>query len=298
MEGLGACSGLTHRRAAWCTRCHAHSPQQPLPRASPVSTRSTLSHPLPTQVLLALPSHVKVVDLSADFRLRSTAAYEEWYGGAHKAPELQREAVYGLTELHRGDIAGARLVANPGCYPTCVQLALSPLLAKGLISAEGVIIDAKSGVSGAGRAAKEANLFCEVRAEDGGLGRTGESGAGWSWRGGSRSARAGETRSHADTARLGHLTLSLTMAPLPTPGGGRHARLRRGPPPPHAGDRAGARGSHGRMPRESARSATAYHRTIHGRGGGLGVRRAGQDWLRHSPTQPPPVTSVEPRPTL
>ena len=113
-------------------------------------------------MLNGLPEHVKVVDLSADFRLRSVKTYAEWYGGEHKAPQLQKEAVYGLTELWRHDVANARLVANPGCYPTCAQLPLAPLLAAGAISHEGIIIDAKSGVSGAGRAAKEANLFCEV----------------------------------------------------------------------------------------------------------------------------------------
>lgn len=106
---------------------------------------------------------MKVVDLSADFRLRDVNTYAEWYGGEHKAPELQKEAVYGLTELHRSDVASARLVANPGCYPTSVQLPLVPLIRSGLISSEGIIIDAKSGVSGAGRAAKQGTLYCEVR---------------------------------------------------------------------------------------------------------------------------------------
>lgn len=114
------------------------------------------------QVLAGLPSHIQVVDLSADFRLRDVDAYAEWYGGEHKAPELQKEAVYGLTELHREAVSGARLVANPGCYPTCAQLPLAPLLAARAISPHGITIDAKSGVSGAGRAAKEAFLFCEV----------------------------------------------------------------------------------------------------------------------------------------
>jgi N-acetyl-gamma-glutamyl-phosphate reductase len=95
---------------------------------------------------------VKVVDLSADFRLHDLDAYDRWYG-EHGAPELVGEAVYGLTELHRDAIAGADLVANPGCYPTASILALAPLAAEGLI--EDVVIDAKSGVSGAGRAAEE-----------------------------------------------------------------------------------------------------------------------------------------------
>jgi N-acetyl-gamma-glutamyl-phosphate reductase len=94
----------------------------------------------------------RVVDLSADFRLRDLDAYSRWYG-EHGAPQLLSEAVYGLTELHREAIAGAGLVANPGCYPTASLLALAPLAAEGLI--EDVVIDAKSGVSGAGRAAAE-----------------------------------------------------------------------------------------------------------------------------------------------
>ena len=95
---------------------------------------------------------VKVVDLSADFRLNDLEAYRRWYG-EHGAPDLLPDAVYGLTELHRDRIAGAELVANPGCYPTASLLALAPLAAEGLI--EDVVIDAKSGVSGAGRAAAE-----------------------------------------------------------------------------------------------------------------------------------------------
>jgi N-acetyl-gamma-glutamyl-phosphate reductase len=95
---------------------------------------------------------VRVVDLSADFRLHDLEAYRRWYG-EHGAPQLLDEAVYGLTELHREGIAGAGLVANPGCYPTASLLALAPLAAQGLI--EDVVIDAKSGVSGAGRAAAE-----------------------------------------------------------------------------------------------------------------------------------------------
>ena len=114
------------------------------------------------QVLNGLPQHVKVVDLSADFRLRSTDMYAEWYGGEHKAPKLQEEAVYGLTEHYREAIGGARLVANPGCYPTSALLPLIPLIKAGVVSKEGLTIDSKSGVSGAGRSAKEANLFCEV----------------------------------------------------------------------------------------------------------------------------------------
>lgn len=113
-------------------------------------------------MIAALPRGVKVVDLSADFRLADVALYEEWYGAPHAAPDLQAEAVYGLTELARSDVAAARLVANPGCYPTCVQLALAPLLAGRLIDPDGIIIDAKSGVSGAGRSAKLNLLYTEI----------------------------------------------------------------------------------------------------------------------------------------
>ncbi len=105
---------------------------------------------------------VKVIDLSADFRLADTALYAEWYGHEHRAPELQEEAVYGLTELAREAIAKARLVACPGCYPTAAVLPLAPLLEAGQISPEDIIIDAKSGVSGAGRALRESSLFAEV----------------------------------------------------------------------------------------------------------------------------------------
>ena len=109
-----------------------------------------------------MPRTPRVIDLSADFRLRDVAAYHEWYGHEHHAPGLQEEAVYGLTELARDRLPDARLVACPGCYPTSAILPLAPLLAAGAIQAEDIIIDAKSGVTGAGRGAKEANLFAEV----------------------------------------------------------------------------------------------------------------------------------------
>jgi N-acetyl-gamma-glutamyl-phosphate reductase len=112
--------------------------------------------------VLAKARGVKVVDLSADFRLADLAAYARWYGHAHQAPELQREAVYGLVEAYRDRIKGARLVANPGCYTSCAQLALIPLLAAKAIDADEIVIDAKSGMTGAGRAAKEEMLFSEV----------------------------------------------------------------------------------------------------------------------------------------
>jgi N-acetyl-gamma-glutamyl-phosphate reductase len=112
--------------------------------------------------VLANASGVKVVDLSADFRLADLAAYARWYGHAHQAPELQPEAVYGLVEAYRERIRGARLVANPGCYTTCAQLPLIPLLAAEAIDPDEIVIDAKSGMTGAGRAAKEEMLFSEV----------------------------------------------------------------------------------------------------------------------------------------
>ncbi|WP_445678630.1 N-acetyl-gamma-glutamyl-phosphate reductase [Radicibacter daui] len=104
---------------------------------------------------------VRVFDLSADFRLADVETYAKWYG-EHQAPELQPETVYGLVEAHREKIRGAMLVAVPGCYPTSAQLPLIPLLKAGLIEADDIIVDAKSGVSGAGRSAKEASLFTEV----------------------------------------------------------------------------------------------------------------------------------------
>ena len=105
---------------------------------------------------------VKVIDLSADFRIKDAAVYEEWYGIEHKAKQYLDEAVYGLCEINREAVKKARLVANPGCYPTCSILSIYPLLKEGLIDPFTVIIDAKSGTSGAGRGAKVDNLFCEV----------------------------------------------------------------------------------------------------------------------------------------
>jgi N-acetyl-gamma-glutamyl-phosphate reductase len=112
--------------------------------------------------LLAKAPRIKVVDLSADFRLADPKAYARWYGHEHLAPELQKEAVYGLVEIHRKKISGARLVANPGCYPTTAQLPLIPLIAAAAIDLEEIVVDAKSGMTGAGRSAKESMLFSEV----------------------------------------------------------------------------------------------------------------------------------------
>ena len=121
-----------------------------------------LPHGTTQDVVAGLPRALKVVDLSADFRLADVAVYAKWYGHAHRAPELQKEAVYGLTELARPAVKKARLVANPGCYPTSAQLPLIPLVEAKAIDVDDIIIDAKSGVTGAGRAAKEEMLFSEV----------------------------------------------------------------------------------------------------------------------------------------
>jgi N-acetyl-gamma-glutamyl-phosphate reductase len=114
-----------------------------------------------TQIFAALPA-MKVVDLSADFRLADTSAYARWYGHEHHAPELQKRAVYGLVEVYRDEIRHAQLVANPGCYTTCAQLPLIPLLRAKAIDPDEIVVDAKSGMTGAGRAAKEEMLFSEV----------------------------------------------------------------------------------------------------------------------------------------
>ena len=107
-------------------------------------------------------SKVKIVDLSADFRIKDVSVYEKWYGIEHKSPQFIEEAVYGLCEVNREEVKKARLVANPGCYTTCSILTAYPLAKEGLIDMGTLIIDAKSGTSGAGRGAKTANLFCEV----------------------------------------------------------------------------------------------------------------------------------------
>lgn len=107
-------------------------------------------------------SRVKVIDLSADFRIKDVPTYEKWYGIEHKSPQYIEEAVYGLCEINREDVKNARLVANPGCYTTCSILTAYPLVKEGLIDTDTLIIDAKSGTSGAGRGAKVPNLYCEV----------------------------------------------------------------------------------------------------------------------------------------
>ena len=107
-------------------------------------------------------AQTKIIDLSADYRIKDVATYEKWYGIAHKSPQFIKEAVYGLCEINREDVKGARLVANPGCYTTCSILTAYPLAKEGIIDMNTLIVDAKSGTSGAGRGAKVPNLFCEV----------------------------------------------------------------------------------------------------------------------------------------
>lgn len=122
-----------------------------------------LPHGLSVPVALQmLEAGIKVVDLGADFRLKDPALYEKYYEKTHEAPEMLEQAVYGLTELYREKIKKANLVANPGCYPTGAILPLAPLFAAAIIEHEGIIIDSKSGVSGAGRTLKEVSHFCEV----------------------------------------------------------------------------------------------------------------------------------------
>ena len=115
-----------------------------------------------TSTIFAKYPHVKVIDMSADFRLRDAETYAEWYGHEHQASDLQGEAVYGLTEHYRESIADARLIACPGCYPTAALTALLPVVSAGLVDAGDIIIDAKSGISGAGRGLKQNTLFCEA----------------------------------------------------------------------------------------------------------------------------------------
>ncbi|MDD2397505.1 MAG: N-acetyl-gamma-glutamyl-phosphate reductase [Tissierellia bacterium] len=107
-------------------------------------------------------SKVKVIDLSADFRIKDTDVYEEWYELKHKSPQFLKSSVYGLCEINRELIKNSNLVANPGCYPTCTVLSVYPLLKEGLIDETSIIVDAKSGASGTGRSAKTDNLFCEI----------------------------------------------------------------------------------------------------------------------------------------
>jgi len=123
---------------------------------------SAMPHKASAEVILPLiKKGIKVVDISADFRFRDASKYQQWYGFAHPAPELLKEAVYGLPEFHRSEIAKASLIANPGCYPTGALLALAPLVSKGLIQPD-IIIDSKSGVSGAGRSLSLPTHYAEA----------------------------------------------------------------------------------------------------------------------------------------
>ncbi len=121
-----------------------------------------LPHATSQAVIADLPGDLKIVDLSADFRLREIAEYEKWYGKPHAAPELQAEAVYGLTEVYRADIAGARLVAGTGCNAATGILALRPVIAAGIVDLDTIILDLKAGPSGAGRALRETLLYAEL----------------------------------------------------------------------------------------------------------------------------------------
>lgn len=121
-----------------------------------------LPHATSQSVIKGLPRDLKVIDLSADFRLRDPAAYEKWYGKPHIAPDLQKEAVYGLTEFYRDEIRGARLVAGTGCNAATGQYALRPLIAAGVIDLDDIVVDLKAAASGAGRALKENLLFAEL----------------------------------------------------------------------------------------------------------------------------------------
>ena len=121
-----------------------------------------LPHATSQAVVASLPRNLKIVDLSADFRLRDPAEYQKWYGQPHTQPALQAEAVYGLTEFYRDEIAKARLVAGTGCNAAAGQFALLPLIAAGVIDLDNILIDLKAGVSGAGRSAKENLLHAEL----------------------------------------------------------------------------------------------------------------------------------------
>lgn len=121
-----------------------------------------LPHKTSQEVIARLPRDLRIVDLSADFRLRDPAAYERWYGNPHAAPEVQKEAVYGLTEFYREEIRGARLVAGTGCNAATGQYMLRPLIAAGVIDLDEIILDLKCGVSGAGRSLKENLLHAEL----------------------------------------------------------------------------------------------------------------------------------------
>jgi len=164
---------LAAERAAGKTmgEVYPHLGHLPLPRISKIDeidwdgvdlAFGALPHATTQEVAKTLPSHVKFADVSADFRLRDPAMYEKWYGHAHLAPELQKEAVYGLPEFYRDDIKGARIVAGTGCYVVTGLLPLVPLLEAELIDPDEIVIDAITGITGAGRSVSERKLFSEV----------------------------------------------------------------------------------------------------------------------------------------
>ncbi len=123
---------------------------------------SALPHGSFQQVVGTLPENIKIIDMSADFRLKDKNAYEQHYKTPHESPKLLDESVYGLCEQYREKIKKARIIACPGCYPTASLLALLPLIKEGLISSEDIVLDAKSGISGAGRSLQQKTLFCET----------------------------------------------------------------------------------------------------------------------------------------
>lgn len=125
-----------------------------------------LPHGTTQEIIAGLPAHLRIVDLSADFRLHDIEQYAAWYGHPHRAADLQKEAIYGITEFAREAIKTARLVANPGCYPTCSLLPLIPLMKQNMVAHDHIVINALSGISGAGRSAKQEMLFTEL---DGGV---------------------------------------------------------------------------------------------------------------------------------
>jgi len=164
---------LTGERKAGMTmgEVFPHLAPLPLPRLERIEDLSfegielvfcALPHATSQAVIAGLPAHLRIVDLSADFRLRDPAEYLKWYGQPHAAPELQAQAVYGLTEFYRNDIEAARLVAGTGCNAAAGQYGIRPLLEAGVIDPDRIVIDLKAGVSGAGRALRENLLHAEL----------------------------------------------------------------------------------------------------------------------------------------
>lgn len=147
---------------------HLSAYDQPLQKIEQIDFATTdlvfccLPHGTTQPILANLPTSLRIIDLSADFRLHNPDIYAEWYGHAHQALSLQKEAIYGLSEWHHDAIKNAQLIANPGCYPTCILLATLPLIRAGLVDPTRLIIDAMSGISGAGRKASVNTSYCEL----------------------------------------------------------------------------------------------------------------------------------------